>query len=63
MRAYESLALDLARDPARLAGYRERLRENRPTHPLFDMARFVAALDDRLCAAWENRTSPASPQM
>jgi protein O-GlcNAc transferase len=61
MAGYEALAFDLARDPARLARYRERLLENRATHPLFDMARFVAALDDRLCAAWENRTSPDSP--
>jgi predicted O-linked N-acetylglucosamine transferase (SPINDLY family) len=53
--AYEALALALARDPARLAACRERLRANRSTHPLFDMARFAAALDDRLCAAWENR--------
>jgi protein O-GlcNAc transferase len=61
MDAYEGLALALARDPARLAGYRERLRANRATHPLFDMARFTAALDDRLCAAWENRALQSSP--
>jgi predicted O-linked N-acetylglucosamine transferase (SPINDLY family) len=53
--AYEALALALARDPARLAACRERLRANRSTHPLFDMTRFTAKLDDRLCAAWENR--------
>jgi protein O-GlcNAc transferase len=61
MPAYEALALVLARDPARLASYRQRLGDNRTTHPLFDMARFTAALDDRLCAAWENRASTVSP--
>jgi protein O-GlcNAc transferase len=59
--AYEALALALPRDPARLRDYRERLRANRITHPLFDMARFTSALDDRLCAAWENRASPTPP--
>jgi len=61
MPAYEALALVLAREPARLASYRQRLGDNRTTHPLFDMARFTAALDDRLCAAWENRASTVSP--
>jgi predicted O-linked N-acetylglucosamine transferase (SPINDLY family) len=53
---YEALALALARDPALLRQYKDRLRVNRDTHPLFDMARFTRALDDRLCAAWENRS-------
>jgi protein O-GlcNAc transferase len=33
---YEALAIQLAREPARLAGLRERLARNRLTHPLFD---------------------------
>jgi len=52
---YEVLALALARDPALLASYRARLAANRASAPLFDMARFTRALDDRLLAAWENR--------
>jgi protein O-GlcNAc transferase len=55
---YEALALALARDPARLRLYRQRLRANRATHPLFDMTRFTRALDDLLHAAWENRSLP-----
>jgi predicted O-linked N-acetylglucosamine transferase (SPINDLY family) len=55
---YEALALALARDPARLRLYRQRLRANRTTHPLFDMARFTRALDDLLLGAWENHASP-----
>ena len=53
---YEALALALARDPTRLRLYRERLRANRTTHPLFDMARFTRALDDLLLDTWENHS-------
>jgi predicted O-linked N-acetylglucosamine transferase (SPINDLY family) len=53
---YEALALTLAREPQRLREVRERVRSNRETHPLFDMVRFTRALDDLLCAAWENRS-------
>ncbi len=56
---YETLALALARQPVLLRQYRARLRVNRDTYPLFDMARFTRALDDQLCAAWENRSSPS----
>jgi predicted O-linked N-acetylglucosamine transferase (SPINDLY family) len=45
---YEALALALAHDPERLAGCRRRLAANRATYPLFDMARFVAGLEERL---------------
>jgi predicted O-linked N-acetylglucosamine transferase (SPINDLY family) len=44
-----------------LQHYRERLQQNRHTHPLFDMARFARALDDLLIAAWENRLSHENP--
>ena len=37
---YEALALQLARDPKLLEGYRNRLATNRLTHPLFDTDRF-----------------------
>ena len=55
---YETLALTLARRPALLRQYKDRLRVNRDTHPLFDMVRFTRSLDDRLYAAWENRSRP-----
>jgi len=57
---YETQALTLARQPALLRQYKDRLRVNRDTHPLFDMVRFTRSLDDRLCAAWENRSRPTS---
>ena len=53
---YEALGLELARQPELLQHYRHRLKANRHTHPLFDMARFSRALDDLLLAAWENRS-------
>lgn len=37
---YEETALALARDPAKLAGFRQRLNETRETAPLFDVDRF-----------------------
>ena len=51
---YEALALTLATTPAVLGGYRERLRANRATHPLFDIARFVRGLEDSLVRVWRD---------
>jgi predicted O-linked N-acetylglucosamine transferase (SPINDLY family) len=47
---YEALAVRLAREPERMREIKARVRANRDTHP-----RFTRALDDLLCAAWENR--------
>ena len=43
--AYETLALNLARDPAMLEGIKAKLARNRMTHPLFDTARFTRHLE------------------
>jgi predicted O-linked N-acetylglucosamine transferase (SPINDLY family) len=43
--AYEALALELARDPARLKAIREKLAANAKTSPLFDTARFTRDLE------------------
>jgi predicted O-linked N-acetylglucosamine transferase (SPINDLY family) len=59
---YEALALALSQEPQHLREIRESIRANRETHPLFDMVRFTRALDDLLCAAWENRSLPAPPE-
>ncbi len=42
---YESLAMQLALDPALAAHHRARLHSNRPSSPLFDMARFTRNLE------------------
>ena len=42
---YEALALKLARDPALLAGIRQRLEQNRLTYPLFDTDRFARHME------------------
>lgn len=42
---YEVLALRYAREPALLADVRQRLVQNRLTHPLFDTARFTRHLE------------------
>ena len=53
--AYEQLALDLGRTPARLRELRERLEKNRATAPLFDMAAYVRHLETayaRMSESW-----------
>jgi protein O-GlcNAc transferase len=43
---YETLALALARDPARLHAVKEKLARNLSTTPLFDAGRFRQAIED-----------------
>ena len=52
---YERLALELARDPARLERCRERLGAARTASPLFDSAGYARALERLLLAALERR--------
>ncbi|MBK3774075.1 tetratricopeptide repeat protein [Azospirillum brasilense] len=56
--AYEALALDLARDPGRLAGLKARLATARTASPLFDGDRFARDLEDAYRAIWQ-RFAPA----
>jgi predicted O-linked N-acetylglucosamine transferase (SPINDLY family) len=50
---YEALALRLAKDPALLEGYRNRLAANRLTHPLFDTDRFRRHIEAAYLQMWE----------
>jgi protein O-GlcNAc transferase len=57
---YESLALALARDPARLAALKQKLVAARATAPLFDTDRFCRHLEDVYAAMW-NRALAGEP--
>jgi len=59
---YEATAFALARDPARLAGYRERLARTRLTVPLFDSARFTRALESAYETMWAIRGRGEAPR-
>ena len=56
---YERLALTLAREPALLAGYRQRLAANRRTMPLFDMGRYARDFEDLMHALWAEHQAKA----
>ena len=49
---YQALALRLATEPGLLDGYRERLRANRHTSPLFDTARYARDFEDAMLRIW-----------
>jgi predicted O-linked N-acetylglucosamine transferase (SPINDLY family) len=61
LEAYESLALALARDPARLSSIRAKLARNRDTQPLFDTARFTRNLEAAYATMWERYRSGLPP--
>jgi predicted O-linked N-acetylglucosamine transferase (SPINDLY family) len=56
--AYEALALDLARDPARRSSLARRLAENRRIMPLFDMGRRVSDLERAYLRMHQQGSSP-----
>jgi predicted O-linked N-acetylglucosamine transferase (SPINDLY family) len=59
---YEALALKLARDPAALAGIRQRLEQNRLTHPLFNTERFARHIERAYETMLENHRQGRGPQ-
>ena len=59
--AYEQLALELAQDPVRLRGIRERLANNRMHCALFDSEQYTRDLESlfaRMLALWERGDPP-----
>jgi predicted O-linked N-acetylglucosamine transferase (SPINDLY family) len=52
---YEALALELARQPARLAACRKKLAQARATAPLFDTKRTTRAVERAYRIMFENR--------
>ena len=59
--AYESLALELARDPAALAALRAKLNNRRDDCALFDTARFTRNLEAALGTMWERTQRGEAP--
>uniref|UniRef100_UPI0013D527EB UDP-N-acetylglucosamine-peptide N-acetylglucosaminyltransferase n=1 Tax=Enterobacter hormaechei TaxID=158836 RepID=UPI0013D527EB len=57
---YETLALALARDPARLAALRSRLARNIGVEPLFDTRRFTRHIEVAFTTMW-NRAQSGQP--
>jgi predicted O-linked N-acetylglucosamine transferase (SPINDLY family) len=58
---YETLALELATHPERLAAIRRKLAENRGTHPLFDTARFTGHIEEAYMKMFERYQAGLSP--
>ena len=59
---YKRKALELARDPARLAGLRQRLREGFGRAPLFDTPRFVRNLECAYEQMWQRHLEGLPPR-
>ena len=59
LREYEALAVELAHDPRRLAGLRNRLRANRDQALLFDCARYTRNLEALFRRMWDEYTRGA----
>jgi predicted O-linked N-acetylglucosamine transferase (SPINDLY family) len=61
LNAYETVALELAGNPTRLRGLREKLATNRLTHPLFDTARFARNIEAAYVAMRERYLAGLAP--
>ncbi|MGH9811214.1 MAG: tetratricopeptide repeat protein, partial [Terriglobia bacterium] len=62
MQDYEAMALRLAREPALLAGLKDRLARNRDTCSLFDTARFARHIEAAYTTMWERAQRGEKPQ-
>jgi len=60
--AYETMALDLARSPERLAAVRAKLVRNRASHPLFDMERLCRNLERAYETMWDFHLKGQKPE-
>jgi predicted O-linked N-acetylglucosamine transferase (SPINDLY family) len=59
--AYEELAIDLARNPARLTALKTKLAGNRLTTPLFDTAQFIRHIEAAYAAMMERHHAGLPP--
>ena len=59
---YEALAVELARNPQRLAGIRQRLAAQRTTLPLFNVALFTGDLESVYTQMYERHQAGSPPE-
>ena len=59
---YEALALTLARDPALLGRYRQRLADNRDSSALFDTDRYRRSIEAAFVRIWEIAQRGGAPE-
>jgi predicted O-linked N-acetylglucosamine transferase (SPINDLY family) len=59
---YEAMALQLAKEPSRLAALKDRLARNRNTHPLFDTKRFARHIEAAFLTMWERYQRGERPE-
>jgi len=61
LEAYFALALDLAKNPSRLAAFKARLKATHLTAALFDVNAYTRALEELYEAMWHKRCSGLDP--
>ena len=59
---YETLAIELATNPAKLRGIKAKLESNRLTTPLFDTPRFTKHLEDSYTRIYERYHADLLPE-
>jgi predicted O-linked N-acetylglucosamine transferase (SPINDLY family) len=59
---YESLAIELARNPARLSELKAKLEQNRLTAPLFDTELYTRNLEAAYSAMYERYQADLPPE-
>jgi protein O-GlcNAc transferase len=59
---YEATAIELASNPARLAEFKDKLRRNRLTMPLFDTEQFTRHLENAYTQMYERYQADLSPE-
>jgi predicted O-linked N-acetylglucosamine transferase (SPINDLY family) len=59
---YEALAVELAMNPGRLSGIRDRLDKNRLTTPLFDTQAFTRHLENAFLQMYQRYQSGLNPE-
>ena len=60
--AYEALALRLAHDASLLQSFRDKLQQNRLTHPLFDADRFRRNIEATYTQMWQTAEDGEAPR-